>query len=171
MCHRKFKYNTIHGCISATKVAAWLDLSCHHAALFACCLLLQVDSLEQALLAALPLGPQAAAGGVSLPDFFRVKTHHIYHCRQLACLAYRALEDLSSLTQQQWYCKVCGMTCHNFKLRSLDVRPCLCYAGANEPLLRVGLISAMRCFDTHPMCESMLARSKLRYPVCHVTQI
>eukprot|EP00879_Flechtneria_rotunda_P007959 GHRR01008338.1.p1 GENE.GHRR01008338.1~~GHRR01008338.1.p1 ORF type:complete len:1287 (+),score=597.52 GHRR01008338.1:548-4408(+) len=32
---------------------------------------LQVDSLEQALLAALPLGPQAAAGGVSLPELFR----------------------------------------------------------------------------------------------------
>lgn len=32
----------------------------------------QVDSLEQALLAALPLGPQAAAGGVSLPELFRV---------------------------------------------------------------------------------------------------
>jgi hypothetical protein len=36
-------------------------------------LLLQVDSLEQALLAALPLGPQGAAGGVSLPDLFRVR--------------------------------------------------------------------------------------------------
>jgi hypothetical protein len=33
---------------------------------------LQVDSLEQALLAALPLGPQTAAGGVTLPEFFRV---------------------------------------------------------------------------------------------------
>ena len=32
---------------------------------------LQVDSLEQALLSALPLGPQTAAGGVSLPEFFR----------------------------------------------------------------------------------------------------
>jgi hypothetical protein len=32
----------------------------------------QVDSLEQALLAALPLGPQADAGGVSLPELFRV---------------------------------------------------------------------------------------------------
>jgi hypothetical protein len=32
----------------------------------------QVDSLEQALLAALPLGPQAAAGGISLPELFRV---------------------------------------------------------------------------------------------------
>jgi hypothetical protein len=34
---------------------------------------LQVDSLEQALLAALPLGPQGAAGGVSLPELFRVR--------------------------------------------------------------------------------------------------
>lgn len=33
---------------------------------------LQVDSLEQALLAALPLGPQTAAGGVTLPEFFKV---------------------------------------------------------------------------------------------------
>lgn len=32
----------------------------------------QVDSLEQALLAALPLGPQTPAGGVTLPDFFSV---------------------------------------------------------------------------------------------------
>ena len=32
---------------------------------------LQVDSLEQALLAALPLGPQSAAGGVTLPEGFR----------------------------------------------------------------------------------------------------
>jgi hypothetical protein len=31
---------------------------------------LQVDSLEQALLAALPLGPQTPAGGVTLPDTF-----------------------------------------------------------------------------------------------------
>lgn len=34
---------------------------------------LQVDSLEQALLAALPLGPQTPAGGVTLPDFFAVR--------------------------------------------------------------------------------------------------
>lgn len=31
---------------------------------------LQADALEHALLAALPLGPQGAAGGVSLPDLF-----------------------------------------------------------------------------------------------------
>lgn len=31
---------------------------------------LQADALEHALLAALPLGPQGDAGGVSLPDFF-----------------------------------------------------------------------------------------------------
>lgn len=31
---------------------------------------LQADALEHALLAALPLGPQGAAGGVSLPDMF-----------------------------------------------------------------------------------------------------
>lgn len=30
----------------------------------------QADSLEHALMAALPLGPQSAAGGVSLPDSF-----------------------------------------------------------------------------------------------------
>jgi hypothetical protein len=34
---------------------------------------LKVDSLEQALLAALPLGPQTPAGGVTLPDFFSVR--------------------------------------------------------------------------------------------------
>ena len=32
---------------------------------------LQADALEHVLLAALPLGPQGAAGGVSLPDLFR----------------------------------------------------------------------------------------------------
>ncbi|KAK9809249.1 hypothetical protein WJX72_012084 [[Myrmecia] bisecta] len=32
---------------------------------------LQADALEHALIAALPLGPQSAAGGVSLPDSFR----------------------------------------------------------------------------------------------------
>lgn len=31
---------------------------------------LQADALEHALIAALPLGPQSAAGGVSLPDSF-----------------------------------------------------------------------------------------------------
>ncbi len=31
---------------------------------------LQADALEHALMAALPLGPQSAAGGVSLPDSF-----------------------------------------------------------------------------------------------------
>ena len=30
----------------------------------------QADALEHALMAALPLGPQSAAGGVSLPDTF-----------------------------------------------------------------------------------------------------
>ena len=32
---------------------------------------LQADALENALIAALPLGPQSAAGGVSLPDSFQ----------------------------------------------------------------------------------------------------
>ena len=32
---------------------------------------LQADALEHALLSALPLGPQGAAGGISLPDLFR----------------------------------------------------------------------------------------------------
>lgn len=31
---------------------------------------LQADALEHALIAALPLGPQSAAGGISLPDSF-----------------------------------------------------------------------------------------------------
>lgn len=33
-------------------------------------LILQADALEHALMAALPLGPQSAAGGISLPDSF-----------------------------------------------------------------------------------------------------
>ncbi len=33
----------------------------------------QADALEHALIAALPLGPQSAAGGVSLPDSFIVR--------------------------------------------------------------------------------------------------
>ena len=41
--------------------ACWAD-SCH--------LSIQADALEHALIAALPLGPQSAAGGVSLPDSF-----------------------------------------------------------------------------------------------------
>jgi len=45
-----------------------------------------VDSLEQALLAALPLGPQADAGGVSLPELFRVS-------RAAAAAAIEALKD------------------------------------------------------------------------------
>ena len=32
---------------------------------------LQADALEHALMAALPLGPQSAAGGVTLPESFR----------------------------------------------------------------------------------------------------
>ena len=32
----------------------------------------QADAMEHALIAALPLGPQSAAGGVSLPDSFIV---------------------------------------------------------------------------------------------------
>jgi hypothetical protein len=60
-------------------------------------LLLQVDSLEQALLAALPLGPQGAAGGVSLPDLFRVR-HVVYFACTLmglcaACFACVPLRD------------------------------------------------------------------------------
>lgn len=35
-------------------------------------MLLQADAMEHALIAALPLGPQSAAGGVSLPDSFIV---------------------------------------------------------------------------------------------------
>ncbi len=35
-----------------------------------CLLSVQADALEHALIAALPLGPQSAAGGVSLPDSF-----------------------------------------------------------------------------------------------------
>ena len=31
----------------------------------------QADALEHALMAALPLGPQSAAGGVTLPESFR----------------------------------------------------------------------------------------------------
>lgn len=35
------------------------------------CFGLQADALEHALMAALPLGPQSAAGGVTLPESFR----------------------------------------------------------------------------------------------------
>jgi len=35
------------------------------------CLCAQADAREQALLAALPLGPQTPAGGVSLPESFK----------------------------------------------------------------------------------------------------
>lgn len=46
---------------------------------------LQADALENALIAALPLGPQSAAGGVSLPDTFQgelqVKQHIPLLCK------------------------------------------------------------------------------------------
>ena len=42
---------------------------------------LQADALEQALVAALPLGPQTPAGGVTLPDSFRVSCHAGMHSR------------------------------------------------------------------------------------------
>ncbi len=54
---------------------------------------LQADALENALIAALPLGPQSAAGGVSLPDSFQgelqVCEHlsvHVSVCEQLSVL-------------------------------------------------------------------------------------
>jgi hypothetical protein len=50
-------------------------------------LVTQVDSLEQALLAALPLGPQAAAGGVSLPESFRVRLCACAHVRMRVCVS------------------------------------------------------------------------------------
>lgn len=34
---------------------------------------LQSDALEHALIAALPLGPQSPAGGVTLPDSFKAR--------------------------------------------------------------------------------------------------
>lgn len=34
------------------------------------CIAVQSEALEHSLMAALPLGPQSAAGGVSLPDSF-----------------------------------------------------------------------------------------------------
>jgi hypothetical protein len=34
---------------------------------------LQADAMEQALIQALPLGPQTPAGGISLPEFFKVR--------------------------------------------------------------------------------------------------
>jgi len=45
---------------------------------------LQADALEHALIAALPLGPQGAAGGVSLPDLFQGELQVTLHAaRQL----------------------------------------------------------------------------------------
>lgn len=41
---------------------------------------LQADALEHALLAALPLGPQGAAGGVSLPDLFQGELQVGHRC-------------------------------------------------------------------------------------------
>ena len=45
---------------------------------------LQADALENALIAALPLGPQSAAGGVSLPASFQgelqVSSRHLLIC-------------------------------------------------------------------------------------------
>jgi hypothetical protein len=40
---------------------------------------LQADAVEQALLAALPLGPQTPAGGVTLPEAFRVGLGEMLH--------------------------------------------------------------------------------------------
>ena len=51
---------------------------------------LQADALEHALMAALPLGPQSAAGGVSLPDSFagELQVCMPYHlsAKHAACL-------------------------------------------------------------------------------------
>ena len=48
----------------------------HHRAV-----IVQADALEHALMAALPLGPQSAAGGVSLPDSFagELQVQHALH--------------------------------------------------------------------------------------------
>lgn len=40
---------------------------------------MQADALEHALIAALPLGPQSAAGGISLPDSFHGELQ-VCHC-------------------------------------------------------------------------------------------
>lgn len=64
----------------------------------------QVDSLEQALLAALPLGPQAAAGGVSLPELFRVSVAVLL----APCAQLRALLCCSRLAHSYGcHCAVC----------------------------------------------------------------
>ena len=46
---------------------------------------LQADALENALIAALPLGPQSAAGGVSLPDSFQGELQ-VSSCQSLICM-------------------------------------------------------------------------------------
>lgn len=48
---------------------------------------LQADALENALIAALPLGPQSAAGGVSLPDSFQGEL------QVCSCLSVSLFED------------------------------------------------------------------------------
>lgn len=53
---------------------------------------LQADALEHALIAALPLGPQSAAGGVSLPDSFGVRL--IPRCRDYG--VYTVFQEVGS---------------------------------------------------------------------------
>lgn len=50
---------------------------------------LQADALENALIAALPLGPQSAAGGVSLPDTFEGELQVSDVCNASCCLRER----------------------------------------------------------------------------------
>ena len=63
----------LHACHQPACV--WLDLltvtcACCQPPGLTSCPAIQADAMEHALMAALPLGPQSAAGGVSLPDSF-----------------------------------------------------------------------------------------------------
>ena len=46
------------------------DIACVQPPGLTSCSSVQADAMEHALMAALPLGPQSAAGGISLPDSF-----------------------------------------------------------------------------------------------------
>lgn len=73
---------------------------------------LQSDALEHSLIAALPLGPQSPAGGITLPDSFKVPVgwrhqHDLQHqkhcavdCQSLSCRLF--------LFFQEHRQKICG---------------------------------------------------------------
>ena len=67
---------------------------------------LQADALENALIAALPLGPQSAAGGVSLPASFQgelqVSSRHLFICLPVS-VCYMMLVCTSAHVVVHWH--------------------------------------------------------------------